>query len=199
MKSLVLLLVLLSPIQTFDGWVREYALDAHTPVLDVTMRTASRIGTPTVVLGALLAIAVLDPVEGVAVARTALVALVPTNIAVESLKRLTQRTRPDGERNPSNSSFPSSHAANAMALAYVFARRWRKGALVFWLAATLVAVSRVYLGRHYMSDVVVGTAIGICCGGWAVWLMSRRARRGDRATTSSAPPGAPENSVSLKG
>jgi undecaprenyl-diphosphatase len=188
MKPLALLLVLgLSPIQTFDGAVREWALDAHTPALDVTMRTASHIGTPTVVLGALLAIAVLDPVEGVAVARTALVALVPTNIAVESLKRLTQRTRPDGEHNPANSSFPSSHAANAMALAYVFARRWKKGAPVFWLAATLVAVSRVYLGRHYMSDVVVGMAIGICCGGWAVWLMSRRGRRTGRREGAAAP------------
>ena len=58
-------------------------------------------------------------------------------------------------------SFPSDHATAAFAIAMsvgLYDRRF--GASLFALAAVL-AVSRVYVGTHYPSDVVVGAFIGV--------------------------------------
>jgi undecaprenyl-diphosphatase len=57
-------------------------------------------------------------------------------------------------------SFPSDHATFAFAVAVgLFLVSRRLGLLALILAA-LVAVSRVYVGEHYLSDVVVGALIG---------------------------------------
>jgi undecaprenyl-diphosphatase len=143
------------------------------------MRGASDVGRPALLFGGLLAIAVFD-VAGPGTARLALAALLPTNLVVEGMKRAVNRTRPDGERKRSNASFPSSHAANAFALAWVFARRWRRPSAAFWLAAGVVAFSRLYLNRHYLSDVVVGAAVGIACAILAARVLAALARRRER-------------------
>ena len=86
-------------------------------------------------------------------------------------KRYVGRARPVLEtvplvrrlkRQPFTSSFPSGHAASAAAFATGVALespRW--GAAVAPLAAA-VAFSRVYTGVHYPSDVLAGSAIGVC-------------------------------------
>ncbi len=125
------------------------------------MQTATEIGRRDLLAGALLGIALFTGAPGPTTARVALVALGSANLVVEGLKRLVHRTRPDGDRNPNNASFPSGHAASAAALAWVLARRWRRGAIAFWALAGLVCFSRIYLNRHYLSDVVTGVAIGL--------------------------------------
>jgi membrane-associated phospholipid phosphatase len=102
-------------------------------------------------------------------------ALLDTGIWTTILKRATARTRPSGGADgsffqyqppagQSNASFPSGHASGAFALATVFSglygedHRW-----VSWVsygAAGLVGVSRIGLGRHFTSDVIVGSVIG---------------------------------------
>jgi membrane-associated phospholipid phosphatase len=89
----------------------------------------------------------------------AAIVLIPVNLVVEALKYATNRTRPDGTRKRSNSAFPSSHSANAFAIATVLARRWRRGAPVFFAYAALVAFSRMYLDRHWASDVLAGAVL----------------------------------------
>ena len=67
--------------------------------------------------------------------------------------------------SPMNSySFPSGHATIAFASAYILSMQRKKSAWIFYLLAILVAVSRVYLGRHYPSDVLYGAAIGYFIG-----------------------------------
>lgn len=176
--------LLLAGIPTLDREVRDAMQAARSPWLEGVMRGASNVGKPAVVFGGLLAVAVLDA-EGVAVARAGLLALLPTNLAVEGLKWTVRRVRPDGDRNPANSSFPSSHAANAVALSIVFARRWPRGATYFWMGAALIAFSRVYLNRHYFSDVLAGAALGTVLA-WSMpallsnglAALTRRFRRG---------------------
>jgi len=94
--------------------------------------------------------------------------LVVQTATVEVLKHLTGRPRPadsDGLSvfyGPSTDfhSFPSSHAAFAFMLATVAAAyfpRWR------WLAyggAIVIALARVMLDRHFISDIMVGAFIG---------------------------------------
>lgn len=60
-----------------------------------------------------------------------------------------------------HNSFPSGHATVAFAFfgALAFSRpQWRTGA---FLVAGLVAVSRVLLNLHYLSDVLVGALLGL--------------------------------------
>ncbi|MBL1277201.1 MAG: phosphatase PAP2 family protein [Ectothiorhodospiraceae bacterium] len=73
---------------------------------------------------------------------------------------------------------PSNHALNffifATFSAYVL--RWRSWCWSFGILAALVALSRVYLGVHYPSQILAGAALGTGLGllaGW--WGMSRLA------------------------
>jgi undecaprenyl-diphosphatase len=173
----LLLLALLGPLQALDDGVQAAVQRLRSPALERPVRTLTDIGRPVVVFGALLLIAAFDATAGPATARFALAALVPTNLAVEGLKRAVGRPRPDGDRKRSNSSFPSSHAANAFALAFVLARRYRRAAAPLALFAAGVGFSRMYVNRHYLSDVVAGAAIGTLCAWWASrWLVARAAR-----------------------
>ena len=171
MKVLLLAVMLASPLVQLDLAVREAAQAARTPWLEPVMKGATGVGKPANVLGVLLAIALFDA-AGPPTVKLTLLALAPANLAVEGLKRAVNRTRPDGEQKRSNASFPSSHAANAAAIAWVFSRRWRRLAPAFWALAVTVAWSRVYLDRHYLSDVIVGFAIGLVSG----WLAPRLGR-----------------------
>lgn len=94
------------------------------------------------------------------------------------LKRFTRRTRPSsggmgeflvsrpgGGQEPT--SFPSGHTMGAFAVAAVFAAEYRHRRWVPWVAytaASLVALSRVGLGRHFPSDVLAGAMIGRSLG-----------------------------------
>jgi undecaprenyl-diphosphatase len=187
MRVLLLAVALLSPLERLDVAVQEAVQASRAPWLEPVMKGASNVGRPANVLGVLLAIALLDAAAGPATVRLALLAVAPTNLVVEGMKRTVNRTRPDGEHKRSNASFPSSHAANAAAIAWIFSRRWRRLAPAFWALALTVAWSRVYLNRHYLSDVVVGLAIGMACA----WLAPRLMRRFAKARPAPSGP-APE-------
>ncbi len=61
-------------------------------------------------------------------------------------------------------SFPSNHALNNFAAAIFFYRLFPKLKWVLFIGATLIAISRVYLGLHYPSDVFGGAIIGLAFG-----------------------------------
>lgn len=60
-----------------------------------------------------------------------------------------------------DSSFPSGHAANAFMVSALFAQRLRRMRFGLYGLAAMVALSRVYLGVHYPSDVLVGSFLGL--------------------------------------
>lgn len=60
----------------------------------------------------------------------------------------------------SDPSFPSDHATAAFAIAFAVFFLARRVGAGFLVAATLVALSRVFIGLHYPSDVVAGVLIG---------------------------------------
>jgi len=68
---------------------------------------------------------------------------------------------------------PSLHAANLFALALVATLADRRLAPLAYLAAALVALSRVYGGVHWPSDVVAGALWGSLCGA-AAWAATGR-------------------------
>lgn len=71
---------------------------------------------------------------------------------------------------PSSKSFPSSHSA--MSFAAACALSWYHPQLwPLWFGLALVmSWSRVYVGVHFPSDVVAGTAVGLVAGGVGVVL-----------------------------
>ena len=85
---------------------------------------------------------------------------------VLAIKFLVRRKRPEGEwgsiyRNTDPHSFPSGHAARAFLIAVVasaLAPLWL--AAFLWVWAPLVALARVAMGVHYLSDVVAGAILG---------------------------------------
>lgn len=59
-------------------------------------------------------------------------------------------------------SFPSDHATASFAIAASFLlHRLNRRGLVFLVAALLICVSRVYVGTHYLSDVLGGMLTGV--------------------------------------
>jgi membrane-associated phospholipid phosphatase len=126
----------------------------------------------------------------------ALVATVPGGDAVNVLMKLSfARARPSFIHpivTLDTVSFPSGHAASA-ALFYGFlacllmhhAVRFSQRAMIVAAAALMVALvgfSRIYLGAHYLTDVVAGAAEGLAwlaiCITAATTLQRRRAARG---------------------
>jgi membrane-associated phospholipid phosphatase len=108
------------------------------------------------------------------------------------LKAITDRARPPTADPsiealvslPHSASFPSGHAATAFAAATaVGLLHPRARAPLFALAAT-VALSRVYLGVHFWSDVLVGSALGVAIGVATVRLFAQ-GREGPRARVPS--------------
>lgn len=61
---------------------------------------------------------------------------------------------------PQDFSFPSGHATLAFAFATLMARRDKKRMGIYFIFAALVAFSRIYLGYHYVLDVIGGAIIG---------------------------------------
>ncbi|MEP7117773.1 MAG: phosphatase PAP2 family protein [Acidobacteriota bacterium] len=80
----------------------------------------------------------------------------------QTLKRTTHRERPDGS---GNNSFPSGHAADTFAFATALERHlgW-KGAVPAYVFSSYVAISRLPANRHWLSDAVFGSAVGIIAG-----------------------------------
>lgn len=62
---------------------------------------------------------------------------------------------------PRGLSFPSGHAATSFAGAWALGSVWPRRRPVFFGLATLVSVSRVYLGAHDPGEILAGAGLGI--------------------------------------
>jgi undecaprenyl-diphosphatase len=86
-------------------------------------------------------------------------------------------------------SMPSGHAATSFAGAVVLSYLLPRFAPFGFLLAAAIAFSRVYVGVHYLSDVIVGTALGaaVALAALALVTLRRRTSRG-RPRSEGAPP-----------
>lgn len=97
-------------------------------------------------------------------------ALIDSAIVVTALKEITQRRRPTAAKGRSaffHGSFPSGHAIEAWSLATVIANEYHDHRLVQIAAygiAGAVSVARFTGRNHYLSDILVGSAMGYGIG-----------------------------------
>jgi len=113
-----------------------------------------------------------------AIGSAALAAGVGSGIFLK-LKKATGRRRPCSYEPhcwatllpPDQFSFPSGHTITACAVAVSLIRFYPGLAPVLLFSAVCVAVSRILLGMHFLSDVLAGALIGTCLGFWAVNLV----------------------------
>lgn len=92
-------------------------------------------------------------------------------ISYYGIKQSTYRHRPNNHPevssllkmpySPQSSSMPSNHATNSFAMAtFIFSKNIYIGTFMYFLAS-VVALSRVYVGVHFPSDVFAGAFFGI--------------------------------------
>lgn len=179
--------------QQFDDHIRMLVHGHANPKVTAVMRGISLMGSPAslIALGALVMV-ILVRTERPRTAILFLIAVLGAELLDQLLKLLFHRTRPVaffGLSQPIGYSFPSGHslvscvffgvmAAFAAARTQSRARRWLYY-IVAGLLTAAIGFSRIYLGVHYLSDVLAGYAAA------AVWVFSvasarrwrRRARR----------------------
>jgi undecaprenyl-diphosphatase len=89
-----------------------------------------------------------------------------TLVIIITLRYLIRRLRPRPDRgdralDPWNRySFPSHHSARMIMLSVLFGAYYRGSLAGMLPAAVLIMFSRLYLEKHYLSDVLAGAAIG---------------------------------------
>jgi undecaprenyl-diphosphatase len=164
--------------QSIISWVVAHRIGA----LDGIMWTLSAVGRGGAVFIAIaLAFAISRRISPRGVVRLLAAVLLATTLADYVVKPLVHRQRPFQQQPtlrviggpPEDPSFPSGHAANGFAAALVLSGLIPEGRVVWWTLALAIAVSRVYLGVHYPTDVLAGALIGLGCG---ALLSARRTR-----------------------
>lgn len=135
-------------------------------------KTASRLGDGVVWYALMLALPFLYPERGLAVALMMLATGAAGLALYKILKRTFVRERPF-IRHAGISlagapldrySFPSGHTLHAVAFAWQAVAAFPETGFVLVPLATAIAASRVVLGLHYPTDVLVGALIGATSG-----------------------------------
>ena len=155
----------------WDEPITRWVIDARSPGFDALFRRVSFLGSTRVVLTVSAVAAILAWRRCPRLAIAIVVIALARPLAEWTLKELVSRDRPMGDRmvRGEGYSFPSGHplatVASWVVLPLVVAlytkRRvvWWAVAVGVWTLAVLVAMSRVWLGVHWASDVVAGLVL----------------------------------------
>jgi undecaprenyl-diphosphatase len=187
LRLLVLTLVLALPAAWLLAAPEGRALDRRTvheareltlasPPLELVTQLGTELGKATPLLVGLFVPAAFGAHAARTTAALGALSLGANQAVVSGLKAATGRVRPDGDDDRTNSSFPSSHASAAAGLAWVVGRRHARLAPWMGILAVWISVSRVFLERHFVSDLLAGALIGILFAALALHGQDRVAR-----------------------
>jgi len=165
-------LLLYSVDQDIQQWIRDHRSSSSEDIF----KAIDHLGNGAVLIGLMTALYVSGEVsDSNSLRETALLSLeswLTAGIIVRGLKSVAGRARPwTGESShgfhPFSTrsrfaSFPSGHASSAFAVAAVIADQSKKIYIdiLAYSLATLAAISRVHIDKHWASDILIGSAIG---------------------------------------
>lgn len=177
--ALFLLWAHLTASGALAGWDQRIAAafaDLRHPLLDTPALALTLLGDPAMLVAAAILATLTMAFRGYyAAALHVLLAALGTVLLVWGLKAGFALPRPELVQHPPGSgAFPSGHATGITVLTMLGAsfvaaeqpmrRRWRVYAVAS-VPLLLVAVSRLYLGVHWFTDVVGGVLIGLAVTG----------------------------------
>ena len=172
---------MLESIQQFDEqalvWIAEHVRNGLLNPLMMFYTRLGDAGLLFIALGLALLLFKATRKAGFSALCAMLIGLIVVNFTI---KPLIARDRPwvvlgDGfnlvpEHDPN--SFPSGHTNSAFAFAIALCmaapKRWMKIAAV--CLAVVMGLSRLYVGVHFPTDVLVGAVIGSLCGLLGAWI-----------------------------
>jgi undecaprenyl-diphosphatase len=159
-----LLAALFDALVRIDTATMDAIVAARSPLATKVLTSVTGLGSAT---AALCFVGVCYLADWDDAFRHSLVALAISGVVVGTLMLTVQRAFPadpvcltDGAETVATS-FPSGHAAAVTVYAMTARKSQNIPFSVVTVLAVLVAVSRVYLGTHFLSDTVAGVAIGI--------------------------------------
>jgi len=160
----------------FDDTVRDFMAEHQTPALRSFMRYVSLFGDWPLhtALGLLLLVIawIRDSKKWTRIFLAMLIAMSLAGVTGNVIKRTIPRPRPSvhtdmrwgGPRFSSKyHSFPSGHVDASTAFFCTLFLANRRIGLACFLIPILIGLSRMYLGAHYLSDVVCAAVLGIFC------------------------------------
>ena len=171
----------------FDDTVRDFMAEHQTPALRSFMRYVSLFGDwPSHVAVGLLLLAIAwvrDSKKWTRIFLAMLIAMSLAGVTGHVIKRTIPRPRPSvhtdmrwgGPRFSSKyHSFPSGHVdASTAFFCSLFLANRRIGLACFPIPI-LIGLSRMYLGAHYLSDVVCAAVLGILCALFVAHFLFRQ-------------------------
>jgi len=138
--------------------------DLENRFLDATTPIIQRMGDSQVYLGVSMLLCAFGDERMAETGKLAAAAFVEAGFVGYALKRTVGRPRPLDEDRTETDSFPSGHSIFAFTMATVAGHEYTKFRIPLYVAALGTAFSRIYLGRHYPSDVIAGAVIGTLVG-----------------------------------
>jgi undecaprenyl-diphosphatase len=183
--AVVSVMVGLRVTDALDNHVLNALTSSRTYILDITMVVVTTTAdifpvyfSPMLIISFILLIRRKSRRVG---AILIIVILVATLVTLQ-VKNIVHKDRPEYEFNieglnykleydalsKASSSYPSAHAARSAAFALIISYmlkgkrigRFNLG-FILWLYPLLISLSRVYVGEHYVTDVVGGTILGL--------------------------------------
>ena len=140
-----------------------YDAPPQSEPLGTTMEIGTYLGDGRTMLGVSLLLMAYGNDERRETGRLLTSTFIGTGVIVWGMKEIIGRKRPLDEV-VGNPAFPSGHTAYAFAGATVLGNRYPKLRIPLYIGAGLVGLTRIYLGRHYASDVIAGAAVGTITG-----------------------------------